>query len=430
MKNLNALQLQLTSLFQKPMVQGTMWIMMSQVLQLILQAFYFVIIARTLGAENYGQFVGATSIVSILSPFAGLGSDTLLLKNVARKSGLFRYCWGNALFMIFFTGLGLMDLLIFVSPIFLPPTISTLLLILVALSDLIFTSIVFLSFQAFQAVDRLNITAQISTLAMLTKVVAAITLAYLFPNPSSIDWACLYLASSAVSALMAILVVNHLIGTPKLALSRIKPELADGFFFAVSASSYNIYNDIDKTMLARLSTLEATGIYAVAYRLIDVAFVPVRSVTAAAHANFFREGKDGISGAFALGKRLVKVAGFYGLIAGIGLLLFAPVVPYILGNEYAGAVEAVRWLAPIPLFKATQCFGGDILSGAGFQGLRSGVQLSIAMFNISLNLWLIPLYSWKGAVWSSLASDGLLMLILWTVVAFLYQKQHSKSSGG
>ncbi|MBW4564843.1 MAG: flippase [Mojavia pulchra JT2-VF2] len=430
MTNLNALRSRLASLFQKPMVRGTLWILIAQGLRIVLQALYFVIIARALGVEQYGEFVGATALVAILSPFAGLGSDTLLLKNVARNRALFRDYWGNALFMISVTGLGLMVLLILLAPIFLPRTISPLLLLLVALSDLFFTSIVFVSTQSFQAVDRLSLTAQISTFAMLTKVLAAIALMHFYTQASTIDWAYLYLASSAVSALLAILVVNRLLGTPKLALSRIKPELADGFFFAIGASSYTIYNDIDKTMLARLSTLEATGIYAAAYRLIDVAFVPVRSITAAAYAHFFREGKNGISSALTLAKQLVKIAGSYGLIAGIGLLLFAPVVPYVLGNEYAIAVEALRWLAPIPFFRAVQCFGADALSGAGYQGLRSAVQVIIALFNILLNLWLIPLYSWKGAAWSSLASDGLLMLLIWALLAFMHRQHSSNSQGG
>jgi O-antigen/teichoic acid export membrane protein len=110
------------------------------------------------------------------------------------------------------------------------------------------------------------------------------------------------------------------------------------------------------------------------------------------------------------------------------LLLFAPIVPYILGSDYNNAVDALRWLAPIPLFRGLQHFGGDILSGTGFQGLRSALEVIISVFNISINLWLIPLYSWQGAAWCSLASDGLLMLMLWSMVAFLYYKQNSKLS--
>jgi O-antigen/teichoic acid export membrane protein len=197
----------------------------------------------------------------------------------------------------------------------------------------------------------------------------------------------------------------------------------EGFYFSVSLSAQTVYNDIDKTMLARLSTLEATGIYAAAYRLIDVAFVPVRSILAAAYAKFFQHGASGISGSMGLVKRLVPIAGGYGFAAGIGLFLLAPIVPYVLGDEYAGIVEALRWLAPLPFLKAMHYFAADSLTGAGFQRGRSAVQVVIAVFNVLVNLWLIPLYSWRGAAWSSLASDGLLMLGLWIMVAFLYRQQ-------
>ena len=71
-------------------------------------------------------------------------------------------------------------------------------------------------------------------------------------------------------------------------------------------------------------------------------------------------------------------------------------------------------------------FAADTLTGAGFQGLRSAVQVMVAVFNVLINLWLIPLYSWKGAAWSSLASDGLLMASLWFLVAFLYGQQSQR----
>jgi O-antigen/teichoic acid export membrane protein len=122
------------------------------------------------------------------------------------------------------------------------------------------------------------------------------------------------------------------------------------------------------------------------------------------------------------------VTSSYSIVAGIGLLLFAPVVPYILGSDYINVVEALRWLAPIPLFRGLQHFGGDILSGTGFQGLRSALEVIISIFNIGINLWLIPLYSWQGAAWSSLASDGLLMLMLWSMVAVQYRNQNSNLS--
>lgn len=245
----------------------------------------------------------------------------------------------------------------------------------------------------------------------------------LVPNPDALDWAIFSIASTVVAALIGVLLVHVNLGYPKLALWRIKPEITEGCYFAVGFSAQTVYNDLDKTMLARLSTLEATGIYAAAYRLIDVAFVPIRSILSAAYAKFFQQGESGISGSLNLAKRLTPISGVYGLTAGVGLYLLAPLVPYILGDEYATAVEALRWLSPLIFLKALHYFAADTLTGAGFQGARSGVQIIIAVFNVLINLWLIPLYSWKGAALASLASDGMLLIALWGIVAFLYQQE-------
>jgi O-antigen/teichoic acid export membrane protein len=428
MRLLTRLRSQLNRLLEKPIVQGTLWLLIGKGLRVVLQAIYFVVIARTLGVENYGAFVGMTALVAIVSPFVGVGIDTLLLKNVAKNRNLVQEYWGNALWMILVTGISLMGLLAIISPFLLPKSISLLLISIVAVSDLIFGSISNIAGRAFQAVDRLNISAQINVSAMFLKVLAAIALMLFFPEPNPLEWVCLYLASSIMAALFAAMLVRYYLGAPKLALRRIMPELMEGISFSISTSAYTIYNDIDKTMLAKLSTLEATGIYAAAYRLIDVAFIPVMSISGAAYADFFRKGKDGISATLTFAKPLIAITATYSVVAGIGLIVLAPVVPQLLGSEYNNVVDALRLLAPIPLFRSLQNFGGDILSGAGFQGVRSIIEVIISVFNILINLLLIPLYHWQGAAWSSLASDGLLMTMLWLMVAFQYHKQKSKLS--
>lgn len=421
--NLEKLKSSISRLGQSSFVRNTLWMMLAQGLRLVLQAGYFVIVARVLGAEQYGAFIGATALVAIVSPFASLGAGNLIVKNVSRNRDLFSDYWGNALFMILVSGLALIPLLLLIKPIFLPSTISLNLLFLVGVTDLVFLRILDVAAQAFQSVDWLSRTAQLNLLPYLTRTGAALAMIRLVPNPDALDWAIFSIASTVVATLIAVLLVHWNLGYPKLALWRIKPEITEGFYFSVSISAQTVYNDIDKTMLARLSSLESTGIYAAAYRLIDVAFVPVRSILSAAYAKFFQQGASGISGSLNLAKRLTPIAAVYGLTAGIGLFLIAPVVPYVLGDEYALAVEALRWLSPILFLKAMHYFAADTLTGAGFQGRRSGIQVIIAIFNVLVNLWLIPLYSWKGAALSSLASDGLLMLSLWLMVAFVYRQE-------
>jgi O-antigen/teichoic acid export membrane protein len=205
--------------------------------------------------------------------------------------------------------------------------------------------------------------------------------------------------------------------------------LREGFWFSTSLSAQTIYNDVDKTMLARLATLDAAGIYAAAYRLIDVAFLPIRALLAAAYPSFFRHGQDGIAGSFRFARRLVPRPLVYSAAVAAGMTLAAPLVPRILGAEYARTTEALRWLSLLPLLKTLHYFAADALTGAGHQGLRTLMQVVVAGFNVLVNLWLIPAYSWRGAAWSSLASDGLLAVALWSCALLLRTHSASATAG-
>jgi O-antigen/teichoic acid export membrane protein len=426
MRYLTQIETYLNRLKQNPIVQNTVWLLISKGISLVMQAAYFVTIARTLGVAKYGEFVSLTALVAIVSPFVGLGIEVLLVKNVAKDRALFSIYWGNSLLITLLTGVGFTIGLGLLAPFILNQSISQVAILLVAASDLIFGSVTTIAGRAFQSVDRLNISARISVIAMLIKVIAALALMEFFPGPNGLEWIYLYCTSTIISAIISAILVQRLLGSPRLELPRIKSELTEGLAFSISNSAFTIYNDIDKTMLSKMSTLSATGIYAAAYRLIDVSFIPVISIAGATYAEFFRRGKDGVGAALAFAKPLVAITAAYSLVAGAGLVLLSPIVPHILGDQYLPVVAALRWLAPIPLFRAMQHFGGDILSGSGFQTWRSTLETGIAGFNIAINFWLIPRYSWQGAAWASLASDGLLMILFWLSVAFFYRQQETR----
>lgn len=416
--NVTDLKKRLARVADRSLMVNTGWMLLGQGSQLVLQAIYFVIVARVLGAEQYGAFVSVVALVGILTPFAGLGMGSILIKNASRDRSLFSAYWGNALFAICVTGFGLLVLILALRPFILPASISIWVLVLVATADLILTRIVDTASKAFQAVERLRGTSLISTLLFIVRAGAALVMLQLFPTPSATIWALLYFGSTLVTALVALVLVSSQLGRPHLALNRMRPELGEGFFFAVSQSGQNVNNNIDKVMLSNLSTLEATGIYAAAYRLIAVAMAPMRSLLYAAYARFFKQGESGISGSLSVARRLLPLAGVYGLLAMLALIVLAPVVPIVLGAEYVAAVSALRWLAPLPLLKGLHFMASDTLSGSGYQRTRSIMIALAALLNVGLNLWLIPTYSWLGAAWSSLASDGFLALSLWTLVLF------------
>src|SRR5262249_16665865 len=143
----------------------------------------------------------------------------------------------------------------------------------------------------------------------------------------------------------------------------------------------------------------------------------------AAYPGFFRSGADGIDSSRRYGRRLLLRILPYSLFTFIVLMIGAPLVPHILGHPYRNVTEALRWLALLPLIKTLHYFIADSLTGAGYQQVRTFVQGGVALFNILINIWIIPAYGWHGAAWSSIASDGLLLIGLWSTTRVLLKRQ-------
>ena len=404
------------------LAQNTLWAFAGYGLRLIIQAVYFIVIARSLGPGQYGGFVAATALANLISPFVGLGAGNLLIKNVARNRTLFAEYWGNGLLVTLLSGLLLVGLVISSSMAWLPATIPTVAILCISVSDLVFVKFLDMAAFAFQAFEMLSKNAHLNVLISLTRLVGIAGLALFIPHPTMRAWSVVYLAGSVLATLIAVSWVTIRLGRPKLALDRIRSEGFEGFTFSTGLSAQTVYNDIDKTMLARLGSLDATGIYSAAYRLIDIAFIPVRALLNAALPSFFRNGAEGISGTVRYGRRLLLRILPYPIVAFAALMIAAPVVPLILGPQYSNVTEALRWLSLLPLLKTLHYFAADSLTGAGFQGTRTTVQVGIAIFNVLFNLWIIPAYGWRGAAWSSLASDGLLAATLWLIAIRLSVK--------
>ncbi|HUJ50258.1 MAG TPA: oligosaccharide flippase family protein [Bryobacteraceae bacterium] len=416
----------MTGTVNRLLVRNTVWMLLGQGIRLIIQALYFVEIARSLGANNYGAFVGVVALVGIAYPFGTLGSGNLLIKNVSRDRTLFAVYWGRALATTAVFSCVLLTGVLAVSRFVLPASIPLALVLLVAGSDLMGLNIITIAAQAFQAFERLNWTATINALISAGRLAGAVVLIELRPHPSALQWGYLYFLSTTVVAVTASLLAWNKLGAPKFAWPKSAAEMREGFYFSSSLSAQTIYNDIDKTMLARLGSLDATGIYGAAYRLIDVSFVPIAALVYSAYPNFFRAGAKGISASLEYAKPLLLHAFGYSSCVCVVLLATAGIVPHILGPEYSRTTEALRWLAPLPVLRGFHYFFSDSLTGAGHQGLRTAIQATVAIFNVAVNFWIIPAYSWRGAAWSSLASDGLLACATAAAVLILARRSRAR----
>ena len=398
------------------LVRGTAWLGGAQAARLALQSATFVLVARALGASGFGAFAAALAIASVLSPFGACGAGNLLVMHVARERDSFPRHFGAALLTIPVAGLPLVALATGAGALILP--VPVVLVALVAVAELVFARLAELSAQAFQGLERPRPFALLQLVPAVFRLGAAVVFVAA-GSSSPTEWAVAYLAGSALGALIALAVVVRLVGAPMFTPGAVARFLRDGAWFALAQSSANVYTDIDKTLLARLGSLSAAGVYSVAYRATAMAFTPVTGLLAASYARFFRRGAEGIRGSRRFAAELLPAACLYGAAAGAVLFLAAPVLPHVLGSDYADATDALRWLALLPLLQAVYYLAGDALTGAGHQRARTSLQAVAAALNVLLCLWLVPAYSWRGAALATLLSLALLATALWTAVAIV-----------
>lgn len=407
------------SLNQNVLARNTFWTMGGNGARLFLQAIYFILIARALGTQGYGAFIGAVSLVALVAPFSSWGTGFLLIKEVATNRSAFARRWGTALGVTALSGCILLCVVLLVSRVLWAKSVPLRIVLLVGISDLILVRTIDLATQAFVAVEFLRKSAEVNVVLSAARITAAVYLYFAVRSHAAVDWAFLYLASGTIAAVYGIVAVARTIGLPKLRLYLSTADFKEGFYFAVSLASQTAYNDIDKTMLVRFGGLQATGIYGAAYRIVDASFAPVSALVYAAYARFFQHGAHGIDGSVRFAKKLLPYSAAYGASAAILLAVASPLLPILLGGQFAQASVALQWLSPLVLLKSIHYFFMASLSGSGAQRVAAPIQVSVAAINVLLNLWLIPAYSWRGAAWASLLTDSLLTFSLWCAIQFL-----------
>jgi O-antigen/teichoic acid export membrane protein len=395
----------------------------------LFQFLYFVLLARALGPAEYGAFVGVLALVIFLSPFASWGSGNLLIKHVARDPARFPERWGAALATTLLSGSLLVLLAMLITGLVFGWETALRLALPIALGEMLGTRLSDVASQAFQAVQRMQGTTAIWAGMALARLVGVLVLMALPGKASAFLWAWVYAVSGVGFGVLSVLWVNAALGRPRLSLRPMRGEWREGFYFAVGLSSHGAYNDMDKALLARMVSDTTAGVYAAAYRLIDAAFIPVRALLYASYPRFFQEGGKGLDSAVQFARRLLLPALIMASGATLALVALGPWLPRLLGEGFRASFEVLVWLLPIHFFRVLHYFSADALTGSGYQSLRTSVQLGVAGLNLLLNLWLIPLWGWKGAAVASWVSDGLLAVVLWGCVLVLSTKSQMPKRG-
>lgn len=408
---------------KKSFFRDSFWMLLAKVLSMVIQLAYFILLARYLGSEYYGIFEGTKAIWAIIFPFIGMGAGDILVQDVSRVSDAFPKRWGDTI-SVFLISIAIALIFIFPAVVLFLPTVPPIFILLTLIADLGGLKLCGLAERAFIANHQIKQASQYGMIYTISKLIGVLFLP-LFPSEVRLQgWGVIYCLSSLLPAFILYMMIWTRIGKPIFRRDFLDLDsVKQGFFFSLSESASGINAQMDRAMLVSLASPAAAGIYSAGYRFIDMGYIPIFAIQGASYPRFFKHGEQGIRGTVGFAKKLMLPGLAYGILTLITLVFLAPFVQYILGEEFAQSSQVLLWLAPIHLLYMLQFLAADSLTGAGFQRSRSFIQVTAAVLNISLNLYLIPIYSWQGAIWATLSSELFKSVSLWIVVGLLYRRE-------
>jgi O-antigen/teichoic acid export membrane protein len=417
---------QLEKMWRHQVSRNAGWIFLGQGANVVLQAGYFVLLARLLGVSEYGVFAGAFAVVNLITPYSTLGAGMLFMRHVMVDRARAAVYWGNSVAITAAATVFIAGTLFFVGPA-LTKTPDHLIFVTLTLANCFFSQIASLGGLVFQTFEKMRRTAILSLVSNLARFLVLIVMRFTLHHATAFQWSIGVLIASGSAAVLSRTWVRKEIGPAAVDRGLIVRRVREGLEFSFAGTTQAAYNDLDKVMLSHYGLSRENGFYTLAYRVIDVATTPIVALDAAVLPRFFRLGNAGIPKVLRLAVKSAGVSVLMGAGIAAGVLLLAPLIPHMVGRDFSGALIALRWLCWIPLLRGLHRATGSALTGSGRQNLRTGTQLVVAAANLLLNLWWIPKFGWIGAAWSSVACDGLLailnsLVLLWVWRRSLHQK--------
>jgi len=367
-----------------------------------------VITTRYLGATGYGKVALAFAFTQMLGILADVGLLTVVVREISRDPASTDRLVGNALVLRLVLSLALLALAALAS---LTLSWDTQVRVAVLIAGVPFVlglvnSALVAVLQARLRMDRAAVADVIGRAASFAALGLVVTLDAGFYA---------VVATAAVGALATLLVTWAIVFREARPRPRADREvwrrllvlaLPVGAALAVS----ELYFRLDTLLVSVFRPYDEVGLYALSYRMVElIGILPAIVMTSVFPllARYLQESRE-------LAARTVDAAGdlFVAIgapIAAGGLVVAPELVRLIGGDEFAGSAGPLRILLfAVVLAFVSGLFGHALIAG-GRQGSALRLGITALVFNLVLNLSLVPPFGIEAAAAVALASELLLV---------------------
>jgi O-antigen/teichoic acid export membrane protein len=374
---------------------------------------FFIVLARKLGEQGFGDFIFGITFSTVLMLAAGFGTDELLAREVARDKdrvhGMFRNVLGlKAVLMVVL--LGVMAVVVSIGNYSAETEVAVLLIGVGTALEYLAKTV-----QAiFQAYERMQYTA--ASLIIQRTFTATIGTIVVLEGGGLVPAAAVMAVGGLVGLATSFWWLHRSVIRPRGTVDRSRwGEIAKaGAPLGVMFLLYVALIKLDATMLSFLNggDNKTVGQYGAAYRLVDATMFLSWSFGAAI-LPWFATHRDSGPVSLARGYELgLKVMVTILLPIGITYTVFASqIIDLLYGSQYAAAVGPLRLLGAMTILFGINTFVSIVLIARDRPSEFTRPAVIVLVQNIVFNLILIPRYGASGAAFNAVLSGVLLALL-------------------
>ena len=389
----------------------------------VIQAGYLWVVSRWLGAEDYGWFSGAVALVILAAPLANWGSGYLIPRYIARDRSISRGVWATALMQTGIMG-GLLSLGMLLFAIMLPKQpLPWEALLLLALSELVLLPATHAATSQCYALERGIASAISMCLVPFGRFAWMLGLMGLGVNasPENAVWAHFVGSASGVTA--AIVLVAYIDGWPRWqARIGFLKATREGGSYALSHAAGTSYQEVDKILMLQIIGAAAVGTYSVAFRASSIFVLPIYALVGASLPRLMRLFESGKDTAETF-QGVFWAALAYGLLAGIAMLIAAPLMPLVFGKEYEDTSQILAWLSPWPILFSIRQLLATYLTACGQQHARAVIDFTGIVTAVFFNIFFLPKMGELGAVVSLLITELIVSFALFCTMQIIQRNK-------
>ena len=391
---------------------NTSWLLAERIFRMAVQLFVGIYVARYLGPERFGLLSYANSYVGIFTAIAILGLDGIVVRELV-KSPDQRDTFLGTSFLLKVVGTLLMWVLILATLFFSNNDPLTNALIAIIAFGVIFQSfnVIDYNFQA-EVKSKYVVHSQIVQL-----IVSSITKLVLILKGLPLVWfAAVYSLDAIILAVGLAYAYSRNSGSIKKWKWNAKVALAlllDSWPLMFAYMSYLIYAKIDRIMIKEMLDEHNVGIYSAAYILYEAPLFISLMIAKSVYPILVQYYQDNKNKFFQLYSTLSSYMTLLSYLIVLFIFIFHEILIQItFGESFEESSKILMLLSfgMIPMFNAF--LRSSYITISGNQKIILYTTLFSAMLNIVLNLLLIKAYGVIGAVYATVFTLTLSLIVL------------------